>query len=250
MVETDTGYAPETWAFDEEVTRVFDDMLGRSIPNYEGMRDITNRLIAQVLMEHGDSEPCVIVDIGSSRGETIERIVRRNDFNTKVPLEIYGLEISPPMVEASRRRFDEGGWANTHILSHDLRDGLQRTEIPLDSVSIVTSILTLMFVPTEHRPRLLTHIYEALHGAGTFFLVEKITGGNLLSDERYTGAYYEMKAEHGYSEADIERKRLSLEGVLVPFSASANEQMLKDAGFRFVETIWAWGNFRGWMATK
>ena len=35
MVDTDTGYAPETWAFDEEVTRVFDDMLGRSIPNYE-----------------------------------------------------------------------------------------------------------------------------------------------------------------------------------------------------------------------
>jgi len=248
MAETDTGYAPETWKFDEEVTRVFDDMLGRSIPNYAGMRDITNRLISQVLMEHGDSEPCVIVDIGSSRGETISRILERNDAHSRIPLEIWGLEISPPMIQASRERF--ANWSNTWILNHDLREGLQRTEIPLDSVSIVTSILTLMFVPTEHRPRLLTHIYETLHGAGTFFLVEKITGANLLSDERFISAYYEMKSDHGYTPEAIERKRLSLEGVLVPLSATANEEMLKAAGFRFVETIWAWGNFRGWMATK
>ena len=71
-----------------------------------------------------------------------------------------------------------------------------------------------------------------------------------MSDERYVSAYYEMKAEHGYSEEDIERKRLALEGVLVPLTASANEQLLRDAGFRNVETIWAWGNFRGWMASK
>ena len=38
-VETDTGYAPDTWEFDPEVTRVFDDMLQRSIPDYERMRD-------------------------------------------------------------------------------------------------------------------------------------------------------------------------------------------------------------------
>jgi tRNA (cmo5U34)-methyltransferase len=255
VVDIDTGYTPETWKFDEEVTRVFDDMLGRSIPNYEGMRDITNRLISQVIMEHGGGEPCVIVDIGSSRGETIDRILKRN-CPTFIPepkdmaLEVYGLEISPPMIAASQRRFDEGGWTNVQILSHDLREGLQRAEIPFDSATIITSILTLMFVPTEHRPRLLTHIYETLHGAGTFFLVEKITGAHLLSDERFVSAYYEMKSDHGYTEDDIQRKRLSLEGVLAPLSATANEQMLRDAGFRFVETIWAWGNFRGWMATK
>ena len=93
MVDTDTGYAPETWAFDEEVTRVFDDMLGRSIPNYEGMRDITNRLISQCIMEDsGDgSKPLTILDIGSSRGETIERIVQRNDNSTQASMDVYGL---------------------------------------------------------------------------------------------------------------------------------------------------------------
>ena len=249
MVDTtDTGYAPETWAFDEEVTRVFDDMLGRSIPNYEGMRDITGRLISEVIKEHGgddDDKPCEIIDIGASRGETIERIVKDNDVFTKVPLDVYGLEISEPMVKAAKERF--ASRFDVTILEWDLRKGLDWRP---DSASIVTSILTLMFIPTEHRPRLLTHIYEILHGAGTFFLVEKITGANLVSDERYTSAYYEMKSENGYSTEDIQRKRLSLEGVLVPVSASANEQMLRDAGFRFVETIWAWGNFRGWMASK
>ena len=134
MVDTDTGYAPETWAFDEEVTRVFDDMLGRSIPNYEGMRDITNRLISQCIMEHGNSSPCVILDIGSSRGETIERIVERNDAipctptkdclaHSIAPLDIYGLEISKPMVTASRERF--AGRTDVKILECDLSEGIQ-----------------------------------------------------------------------------------------------------------------------------
>lgn len=34
----DTGYAPQRWAFDDQVTAVFDDMLQRSIPAYDDMR--------------------------------------------------------------------------------------------------------------------------------------------------------------------------------------------------------------------
>ena len=32
------------WEFNEEVTRVFDDMLERSIPDYEHMRSLTYRI--------------------------------------------------------------------------------------------------------------------------------------------------------------------------------------------------------------
>ena len=38
LTERDTGYTPEQWAFDAEVSRVFDNMLSRSIPQYNVMR--------------------------------------------------------------------------------------------------------------------------------------------------------------------------------------------------------------------
>ena len=44
--------------------------------------------------------------------------------------------------------------------------------------------------------------------------------------------YYQLKLDNGYDQEDIDRKRLSLEGVLVPMTASQNEQMLRLEGFR------------------
>ncbi len=62
--------------------------------------------------------------------------------------------------------------------------------------------------------------------------------------------YYDLKAENGYSQDQIERKRLSLEGVLVPVTAHWNEEMLKTAGFVEVDCFWRWMNFAGWVAVK
>ena len=58
------------------------------------------------------------------------------------------------------------------------------------------------------------------------------------------------KREQGYSAEEIERKRLSLERVLVPMTAKWNEELLRDAGFRQVDCFWRWMNFAGWFAVK
>ena len=49
---------------------------------------------------------------------------------------------------------------------------------------------------------------------------------------------------------DIDRKALSLEGVLVPVTAKWNEELLQMAGFRQVDCFWRWMNFAGWIAIK
>mgnify|MGYP002682876247 CR=1 FL=1 len=49
---------------------------------------------------------------------------------------------------------------------------------------------------------------------------------------------------------EIERKRLSLEGVQVPVTARWNEDMLRSAGFDKIECFWRWMNFAGWVAIK
>jgi len=53
-----------------------------------------------------------------------------------------------------------------------------------------------------------------------------------------------------YTTEQIERKRLALEGVLVPVTARWNEDLLRDAGFRQVECFWRWLNFAGWVGVR
>lgn len=62
--------------------------------------------------------------------------------------------------------------------------------------------------------------------------------------------YYNLKASNGYTQEQIERKRLSLEGVLVPVTAKWNEELLRMAGFVHVDSFWRWMNFAGWVAVK
>jgi tRNA (cmo5U34)-methyltransferase len=59
-----------------------------------------------------------------------------------------------------------------------------------------------------------------------------------------------MKRRNGYSDEAIRRKALSLEGVLVPLTAAANEEALRAAGFRVVEPFWRHLNFAGWIALR
>ncbi len=65
-----------------------------------------------------------------------------------------------------------------------------------------------------------------------------------------TNQYYNLKHQNGYSIYEIERKKLSLEGVLVPVTANWNEEMLRLSGFTEVDCFWRWMNFSGWIAVK
>lgn len=59
-----------------------------------------------------------------------------------------------------------------------------------------------------------------------------------------------MEETNGYTQEEIRRKRLALEGVLVPVTAKWNEELLHNAGFRQVDCFWRWMNFAGWIALK
>ena len=62
--------------------------------------------------------------------------------------------------------------------------------------------------------------------------------------------YYDMKRENGYSDDDIDRKKLSLEGVLVPQTFNSNMTMLQSVGFNTIDCFWRWMNFGGFIAIK
>ena len=226
------------WEFNEEVTNCFEEMLERSIPNYSHMRE----LITTIGVNHIQSYNLYhtnVLDIGSSAGTQIELLSDKLYSN-----KFFGIEASVPMVRLSRKKFNNN--LNVQILNEDIT----KKELPCSQCGLITSILTLQFIPIEYRQKILNNVYNSLHRNGLFIFVEKIIGDNYDFSELYETLYYNMKMKNGYSIEEIREKRLKLEGVLVPVTNDFNVQLLKQAGFKKIDIFWKDLNFIGYVAMK
>jgi tRNA (cmo5U34)-methyltransferase len=209
-----TASAPKAgrWEFDPAVTAAFDDMLERSIPNYRDMRRITTDAAAWILDRIGYSgtrRPGV-VDLGASRGTGLEPII--DQFGARA--RFAAVETSAPMLEVLRDRFE--GLIDAGVVrveDHDLRKGMP--VLPWQP-GVVLSVLTLQFLPIEYRQRLLGDVFRDLPSGGGMILVEKVLGSAHESNELLADLYHGLKRGNGYTQEAIDRKALSLEGVLVP----------------------------------
>ena len=233
------GHLPagERWAFDESVATVFDDMLARSIPQYGVMRDAVFEIGAKFV-----KPGTTVIDLGCSRGEAIDRFVKRFGAHNRY----VGVEVSDPMLEAARARF--AGYITVNVV--DIRKLDIRTAYPPEKASLTMSVLTLQFTPIEHRQRILRNVYTHTLPGGAFILVEKVLGATADLDAIMVEQYFALKSGNGYTAEEIQRKRLALEGVLVPVTAPWNEELLRMAGFQQVDCFWRWMNFAAWVAVR
>ena len=238
MNKTQDNVKPsDKWSFDGDVTDAFDDMLLRSIPEYIEMRKLCFTIAMEYRQKLTD-----IVDLGCSRGEAMAELISALGATN----HFIGIEISPPMVNAVRARFSS--YIDAGVV--DIKELDLRKEYPNVLASVTLSILTLQFTPIEYRLRILRDIYKATLPGGALILVEKVLGSTAEINALMVSKYYDLKRENGYTNDDIERKRLSLEGVLVPVTAKWNEELLSGAGFHTVDCFWRWMNFAGWIAVK
>jgi len=237
-METQDEVMPEgRWAFDAEVTSCFDDMLQRSIPQYDVMRQAVTDIAKAYAVDYTD-----IVDLGCSRGEAMAPIISLLGAHNR----FLGVEVSEPMREATRERF--AGYIKSGIV--DVVGTDLRHAYPPVRASVTLLVLTLQFIPIEYRQTLLRAIYNHTIPGGVLILVEKVLGASADIDALMVKTYYGLKAANGYSQDQIERKRLSLEGVLVPVTAEWNTDMLRQAGFTQMDCFWRWMNFAGWVAVR
>jgi tRNA (cmo5U34)-methyltransferase len=226
------------WAFDDTVTAVFGDMLRRSIPQYDVMR----KSMFDV-GKHFVRSDTAIVDLGTSHGDALAPFVAQFGSRNKY----IGVETSKPMLAAARERFAvEIAGGVVDIVDLDLRNDYPAS-VP---TSLTLCVLSLQFIPIEHRQGLLDKAFESTVRGGAFLLVEKILGTSATLTALMTDLYHARKMEAGYTAEEVMRKRLSLEGVLVPVTAGWNEQLLRGAGFKDIDCFWRWMNFAGWIATK
>lgn len=239
MNDTSITHMPSKskWEFDASVADVFDDMLERSIPQYDLMRDTVHQLARRHVVPGGS-----IVDLGCSRGGALARLV--DDFGSSN--RYFGVDVSKPMLTAARERFAAYPPGIVQIDELDLR-----TAYPdVGGACVTMAVLSLQFVPINYRQQIIANVFDHTRDQGAFLMVEKVLGSGARIDDMMVDMYHHMKAGNGYSKEAIDRKRLALEGVLVPVTAQWNEQLLRQAGFREVDCVWRWLNFAAWIAVK
>lgn len=236
-MQNSLDHVPKTqkWEFDEEVTNVFDDMLERSIPDYSNMRNLVHKLTLKYA-----KKGTIIMDLGCSTGEAIRKSVEKLKDNFFV-----GLEVSAPMRRKAQESFKK--FNNVEIINQDLREGLPSYD---KKISVILSVLTIQFTPIEYRLNIIKNIYQSLSKGGVFIFVEKVLGETAEIDNTFVELYYDLKGENGYTQEKIQKKRKSLEGVLVPVTSSWNIELLKKAGFEDIDCFWRDLNFAGYIAVK
>src|SRR5262249_26568243 len=148
------------WAFDAEVTAVFDAMLENSIPGYRDMRRLGTAVGGRFVRPGR-----VVGDLGASRGDALAPFLEHEPFARDVAVGSSG-----PMRAEMESRFRG---LPVEIRDDDLRTNHAALGQPTD---LVLSVLTLMFVPVEHRYALLGAIHRSLRPGGALILVEKVLG--------------------------------------------------------------------------
>lgn len=239
-MHTDNVTPTGAWTFDDKVTDAFDDMLARSIPAYDSMRDLTTRLAVHYAQQNPTGR---IVDLGCSRGRALLPVAQQLGTTRSY----LGTDVSAPMRAAARTtlaRYVDAG-------ACEIRDTDLRTNYPDDAPAAVTlSVLTLQFTPIEYRHSILRRAHDNLVPGGALLLVEKVLGDDFHLDSAFTACYRTLKGSHGYTPHAIQQKAASLEGVLVPVTAGWNRDLLRSAGFTHVDSYWRAFNFAAWVAVR
>lgn len=224
--------------FGRDTARVFDDMLGRSVPFYEEVQ----HMMAEIAHQVCGNRPRIL-DLGCSTATTLCLLGDR--LRDREP-RLVGLDNSPAMLEQAREKLEAAGLGGAvELLEADLNDPLE-----LETTDLVILNLTLQFVRPLKREGLIRGIHESLTPGGALILVEKVLGESSLLNRMYVDLYHEFKQRKGYSELEVSQKREALENVLIPYRISENVELLNRSGFDLVDVFFRWYNFAGFLAVK
>lgn len=242
MTQRDQIYASPldaigAFAFDEQVARVFPDMIQRSVPGYATIVAMTG-----VLAERYAQPGSCCYDLGCSLGAST---LAMRQYLDERDCEIVAVDNSPAMIERCQARIA----ADSHRAPVTLRlDDIGATAI--ENASVVVFNFTLQFIPLAARDALLARIGKAMRPGGVLVLSEKIRFEDEHLQALNTDLHHAFKRANGYSDLEISQKRSALENVLVPETIAAHQQRLRSAGFSSVDVWFQCFNFASLVAIK
>lgn len=219
--------------FDENVASVFDDMLERSIPFY---KEVLN-LVCDLAIQNSQKDS-KIIDLGCSTANTLLHLYKKTHER-----KLLGVDNSQAMLANAHKKIKAYG-ANIELIEGDI------TQVDIKGCDVVIANYMLQFIRPLLRNSFVKKIYDSLNENGIFIFSEKIIFDDKVLNKQMIDLYYDFKRTQGYSDFEISQKREALENVLVPYTEEENILMLKDAGFKSIESIFKYGNFVTFIAKK
>jgi tRNA (cmo5U34)-methyltransferase len=226
--------------FNEQVAKVFDDMLVRSVPFYLEQQCLIKELAGKFWVEGTQ-----VYDLGCSTATTLINIAREIAPSAR----LVGYDNSAAMLQQAQDKCAaEGLGDRIELRQGDLNAA--PADLRLDNAGVVTVCWTLQFVRPARRERLMRWIYESLAENGIMLVTEKVLTNSTCMNRFFIDLYYDYKRRNGYSDGEIQRKREALENVLVPYRLDENLELFRASGFEVVETFFQWYNFVGFLCMK
>jgi len=225
------------FAFDDNVARVFPDMIKRSVPGYATIVAMTGLLAGRYA-----TPGSALYDLGCSLGAST--LAMRQNLR-QPECRIIGVDNSASMLDRCRSIID----TDTHDTPVDLVcANLQ--DISIEDASVVVLNFTLQFIPLEIRDAVLHSIYQGMRPGGIVVLSEKVTFADPHLDELNIDLHHQFKRANGYSELEVAQKRNALENVLLPETLLQHKTRITEAGFSSCDVWFQCFNFASLVALK
>ncbi|SFB98381.1 tRNA (cmo5U34)-methyltransferase [Marinospirillum celere] len=227
-----------SFTFDEQVARVFPDMIKRSVPGYSQILGMAGVIARRYVPEGGR-----IYDLGASLGASTLSVAQQLDDLQE--LDIIAVDSSAAMNQRCRELLAEKLPARkVEVCCADIRT------LKYQPCDLIMINFTLQFLPAEDRQPLLDRLYASLRPGGALLLSEKVH----FTDQRRSQLLYELhhdfKRANGYSDMEISQKRTALEDVLRTDTAEEHLLRLQQAGFGFSTQWFQYLNFASFLAIK
>ena len=227
--------------FNDDVAKVFPDMLQRSVPGYSATIEAIGSLAARYVQADTNC-----YDLGCSLGAAT--IAMRQGID-KTGCRIVAVDTAPAMTERCREIIaeDDRQFApptDVEIVEGDIRDA------KITNASMVVLNYTLQFLLMEDRDVLMRTIHDGLIDGGILVLSEKVVDENPEMEQLLVDLHHEHKRRNDYSALEVSRKRAALENVLIPETVSAHRDRLRHAGFGQAAVWLRYFNFVSIIAIK
>ncbi|WP_161866582.1 carboxy-S-adenosyl-L-methionine synthase CmoA [Pseudomonas yangonensis] len=210
------------FVFNEDVVRVFPDMIKRSVPGYPTIVENIGVLAGQFAQSH-----TILYDLGASLGAVTQALRRHVRVDG---CKVIAVDNSPAMVARCSEYLHAQDAMFQELLPVEVIEA-DILALDLQPASLVTLNFTLQFIPPEQRLELLTRIRQALLPGGALILSEKLRFEDAAEHELLTELHVAFKRANGYSELEIAQKRSAIEKVMLPDSLEQHRERLLAAGF-------------------
>ena len=227
------------FVFNEDVVRVFPDMIKRSVPGYPTIVENIGVIAAQFAQPHTR-----LYDLGCSLGAVTQALRRHVKADS---CQVVAVDNSAAMVERCREYLHAQDSMFQELLPVDVVEG-DILALDFQPSSLVALNFTLQFIAPEQRPALLARIRQALVPGGALILSEKLHFSDAGEQQLLTYLHVAFKRANGYSELEIAQKRSAIENVMKPDSLQTHRQRLLEAGFSRVVPWFQCLNFASLIA--